>query len=189
MVAIGVVRAGITPFVLFPKLDGNTILASVAFPDGTQFPSVQVRWEGQQEQTRESIGSLFRGFGVAVLVMFVLLSFELKSYWQPLLILMVIPFGVIGAIAGHALLGMPLTMFSMFGLVGLTGIVVNDLIVLVDFINAKLRRELPIEQALQNAGTRRFRPVMLTTVTTVGGLLPILLETSLQAQILISVYS
>lgn len=150
-----------------------------------EFPEVQVRWEGQQEQTRESIGSLFRGFGVALLVMFVLLSFELKSYWQPLLILIAIPFGIIGAVGGHALLGLPLTMFSMFGLVGLTGIVVNDSIVLVDFINARLRAGLPIEQALLEAGTRRFRPVMLTTVTTVGGLLPILLETSLQAQILI----
>lgn len=150
-----------------------------------EFPEVRVSWEGQQEQTRESISSLFRGFGVAVLVMFVLLSFELKSYWQPLLILLVIPFGAIGAIAGHALLGLPLTMFSMFGLVGLTGIVVNDSIVLVDFINARLRDGMPINQAIFEAGTRRFRPVMLTTITTVGGLMPILLETSLQAQILI----
>ncbi len=149
------------------------------------YPGVQVRWEGQQEQTEESISSLFRGFGVAILVMFVLLSFELKSYWQPLLILLVIPFGAIGAIAGHALLGMPLTMFSMFGLVGLTGIVVNDSIVLVDFINARVRSGMPLNEALIEAGRRRFRPVMLTTVTTIGGLLPILLETSLQAQILI----
>ena len=117
--------------------------------------------------------------------MFVLLTFDLKSYWQPLLILLVIPFGAIGAIAGHALQGMPLTLFSMYGLIGLTGIVVNDSIVLVDFINARLRAGAPIDQAILDAGTRRFRPVMLTTITTVGGLLPILLETSLQAQILI----
>ncbi len=150
-----------------------------------EFPEVQVNWEGQQEQTRESISSLFRGFGVAILVMFVLLSFELKSYWQPLLILIVIPFGAIGAIGGHALLGLPLTMFSLFGLVGLTGIVVNDSIVLVDFINARMRAGIPVREAIFEAGIRRFRPVMLTTVTTVGGLMPILLETSLQAQILI----
>ena len=150
-----------------------------------EHPGVQVSWEGQEEQRRESLGSLFRGFGVALLVMFVVLSFELKSYWQPLLILAVIPFGAIGAIGGHALMGMPLTMFSMFGMIGLTGIVVNDSIVLVDFINARLRAGAPVGTALVDAGRRRFRPVMLTTVTTIGGLLPILLETSLQAQILI----
>ncbi len=150
-----------------------------------EYPAVSVRWEGQAEQTRESLDSMKRGFAVAVLAMFLLLTFEFKSYFQPLLILMIVPFGVIGAIAGHALLGMPLTMFSMFGLVALSGIVVNDSIVLVDFINSRMRDGLPIDEALMDAGSRRFRPVLLTTVTTVGGLMPILLETSLQAQILI----
>ncbi|MEM1304147.1 MAG: efflux RND transporter permease subunit, partial [Planctomycetota bacterium] len=150
-----------------------------------EYDGVTVAWEGQEEQRRESIESLWRGLGVALLAMFVLLSFDLKSYWQPALILLVIPFGAIGAIAGHAILGMPLTLFSMYGLIGLTGIVVNDSIVLVDFINARLRAGVPIGQALVESGTRRFRPVLLTTITTIGGLLPILLETSRQAQVLI----
>jgi multidrug efflux pump subunit AcrB len=149
------------------------------------FPHVGVRWEGQQEQTQESLGSLFVGFGVAILAMYVLLAFEFQSYVQPLLILMIIPFGIIGAVGGHAFMGLPITLFSMFGIVALTGIVVNDSIVLIDFINSRVRDGAPIKQALAEAGARRFRPVMLTTVTTIGGLMPILLETSLQAQVLI----
>ena len=148
-------------------------------------PHLSVRWEGQQERRQESMSSLARGFGVALLCMFVLLAFEFKSYIQPMLVMLIIPFGMIGAVVGHAVMGIPLTLFSMYGIVALTGIVVNDSIVLIDFINSRVRAGMPIDQALREAGTRRFRPVLLTTVTTIGGLTPILLETSLQAQILI----
>ena len=150
-----------------------------------EFPNVSVSWEGQNEQREESMGSLGTGFIIAVIAMFVLLAFEFKSYFQPLLILAIIPFGAIGAVFGHAIMGIPLTFFSMFGLVALTGIVVNDSIVLVDFINQRVKDGLPLKEALVEAGTRRFRPVLLTTITTVGGLLPLLIETSLQAQLLI----
>ncbi|MFT7639290.1 MAG: HAE1 family hydrophobic/amphiphilic exporter-1 [Pirellulaceae bacterium] len=150
-----------------------------------EFPNTRVRWEGQQQQRSESLKSLQVGFGVALLVMFVFLAIEFRSYFQPLLILLIIPFGIVGAVIGHAIMGLPLTIFSMFGLVALTGIVVNDSIVLVDFINAKVRQGVPVQVALTEAGKRRFRPVLLTTVTTIGGLSPILLETSFQAQILI----
>jgi multidrug efflux pump subunit AcrB len=150
-----------------------------------KFPDVRVRWEGQQEQTNESIGSLLIGTAVALLVMFFFLTLEFRSYLQPLLIFLVIPFGVIGAIFGHAIMGLPITLFSFFGLVALTGVVVNDSIVLIDFINRRVREGMPIDEALLDAGRRRFRPVLLTTVTTVVGLLPILLETSFQAQVLI----
>lgn len=148
-------------------------------------PDVRVLWEGQQEQTQESVMSLFAGFGVALLAMFVLLSLQFKSYFQPFLILLIIPFGVIGAIAGHTIIGLPLTLFSLFGMVALTGVVVNDSIVLVDFINARVHSGMPVRDALVQAGSRRFRPVFLTTITTVVGLTPILLETSAQAQLLI----
>jgi HAE1 family hydrophobic/amphiphilic exporter-1 len=148
-------------------------------------PGIHVRWEGQQEQQRESFQSMFVGFAVALLAMYVLLAFEFTSYLQPLLILAIVPFGMIGAVAGHLLLGIPLTIFSMFGLVALTGIVINDSIVLVDFINHRLSEGMTIQQAVVQAGCRRFRPVMLTSVTTVGGLTPILLEKSFQAQMLI----
>ncbi|QDU57651.1 efflux RND transporter permease subunit [Aeoliella mucimassa] len=170
---------------------GNTrqitqALRSKVVPElSEEFPHVSVRWEGQQEQTAESIGSLFTGFGVAVLAMFVLLSIEFKSYFQPLIILVIIPFGIVGVVFGHALQGLPVTLFSMFGLVALTGIIINDSIVLVDFINHRVREGLPLNVAVHEAGVRRFRPVLLTTVTTICGLLPILLETSFQAQLLI----
>ena len=155
-------------------------------PDlATEFPDVRVRWEGQQEQTRESLRSLGIGFVVAMFGMFVLLTLEFRSYVQPLLILLIIPFGCAGAVFGHALLGMPLTLFSMFGLVALAGVVVNDSIVLVDFINHRVREGHPLRAALVEAGCLRFRPVLLTSLTTVGGIMPLLLETSFQAQFLV----
>ncbi|MCA9063807.1 MAG: efflux RND transporter permease subunit [Planctomycetaceae bacterium] len=150
-----------------------------------KYPHVQIRWEGQQEQDTESISSLFFGLGVALLAMYVLLTMEFNSYGQPVVVMLVIPFGLIGAVWGHYLMGLPLTLFSMLGLVALTGIVVNDSIVLVDFINARVRGGTPLEEALVEAGTRRFRPVMLTSLTTIAGLLPILTEESFQAQLVI----
>ena len=148
-------------------------------------PLVRVRWEGQKEQTNESLQSLGTGFVVALFAMFVLLTMEFKSYFQPFLILAAIPFGIAGAVFGHALMGMPLTLFSMFGLVALSGVVVNDSICLIDFINHRVREGHPLRAALRESGCLRFRPVMLTSVTTIGGLLPLLLEKSFQAQFLI----
>lgn len=97
----------------------------------------------------------------------------------------IIPFGIVGAIWGHAIMGLPLTLFSMLGLVALTGVVVNDSIVLVDFINAEVHSGNTLENALLEAGQRRFRPVLLTSLTTIAGLFPILMETSFQAQLVI----
>ena len=128
---------------------------------------------------------MIRGLVIALLAMYVLLTMQFSSYLQPLLIMMIIPFGAIGAIMGHALLGLPITMFSLFGLVALTGVVVNDSIVLIDFINDRVQSGMNVSDALIDAGRRRFRPVLLTSVTTVAGLTPILLETSMQAQFLI----
>jgi hydrophobic/amphiphilic exporter-1 (mainly G- bacteria), HAE1 family len=149
------------------------------------YPLVRVRWEGQREQSNESLRSLGVGFIVATFAMFVLLTMEFKSYFQPFLIMAAIPFGCAGAIFGHALMGMPLTLFSMFGLVALAGVVVNDSICLIDFINIRVREGHPLRLALREAGCLRFRPVMLTSITTIGGLLPLLLEKSFQAQFLI----
>ena len=150
-----------------------------------EFPEVRVRWEGQREDSRESMSSLYVGFVLAVFAMYCLLTLEFRSYFQPFIILTIIPFGFMGAIWGHAILGLPLTMLSMFGLVALTGVVVNDSIVLVDFINHRVHRGTPIRTALLEAGRRRLRPVLLTSITTVAGLTPLLLETSFQAQVLI----
>lgn len=151
----------------------------------TKYPDVRVRWEGQQEQTDESVDSLIIGLMIALASMFALLTVEFRSYIQPFIILGIIPFGITGAVFGHAILGMELTLFSLFGLVALTGVVVNDSIVLIDFINHRIKDGLPLKAALIDAGLRRFRPVMLTSMTTIVGLAPILKETSFQAQIII----
>jgi multidrug efflux pump subunit AcrB len=144
-----------------------------------------VLWRGQAEQTTESMDSLLVGLGIALMAMFVLLTVEFRSYLQPLMIMAIIPFGIIGAIWGHFLQGLEMTMFSLFGVVALTGVVVNDAIVLIDFINFRVRDGVPIKQALVDAGVQRLRPVFLTSVTTIAGLAPILLEQSFQAQIVI----
>lgn len=149
------------------------------------FPKVSIKWEGQREQSNESVGSLIVGFTIALLSMYVLLVVQFRSYAQPIIIMAIIPFGMIGAVWGHALLGLPLTLFSMFGLVALAGVVVNDSIVLIDFINARVREGIPDQQALAEAGRRRFRPVMLTSLTTIAGLMPLIAERSFQAQLLI----
>ena len=147
--------------------------------------SLSVNWEGEQAETIESMISMFTGFGIALLCMYVLLTLEFRSYLQPIIILAIIPFGWLGAVIGHAILGLELTLFSFFGLIALTGVVVNDSIVLVDFINRRIREGIELKDALVLAGQRRFRPIMLTSMTTVAGLFPMLLETSLQAQVLI----
>jgi Cu/Ag efflux pump CusA len=113
------------------------------------------------------------------------LTVEFRSYIQPVIILAIIPFGIVGAIVGHAIMGLPLTLFTMFGLVALTGVVVNDSIVLIDFINHRVREGAELIEAVLSAGERRFRPVLLTSVTTIAGLTPMLTETSFQAQFLI----
>ncbi|MEZ5943809.1 MAG: efflux RND transporter permease subunit [Planctomycetaceae bacterium] len=150
-----------------------------------QSPNVRVRWEGQQEQDTESVQSLMIGLAVAMAATYILLTIEFNSYFQPMVVMAIIPFGIIGAIWGHAIMGLPLTLFSMLGLVALTGVVVNDSIVLVDFINARIDEGIPVEDAVIEAGQRRFRPVLLTSLTTVAGLFPILMEKSFQAQLVI----
>ncbi|MEO1616451.1 MAG: efflux RND transporter permease subunit [Planctomycetota bacterium] len=175
-------------------LDWKTANASLIIEDlqtgyipGLQerYPHLQVRWEGQAEQSRESVGSLMRGFAAAIIAMYVLLVLQFRSYIQPILILLIVPFGMIGAVWGHAVLGLPLTLFSMFGLVALSGVVINDSIVLIDFINARVRGGQPVLDALAESGQRRFRPILLTSMTTIAGLIPLMLERSFQAQLLI----
>ncbi|MEM9701966.1 MAG: efflux RND transporter permease subunit, partial [Planctomycetota bacterium] len=149
------------------------------------FPGVDVTWKGEQQQRAESISSIFAGLSIALCCMFALLTLEFRSYTQPLLILGIIPFGIVGAVFGHWVMGLPLSFFSMMGIVALSGVVVNDSIVLVDFINHRIESGQPLRQAIMESGARRFRPVLLTSATTVAGLFPMLLETSFQAQILV----
>ncbi len=148
-------------------------------------PGVQARWEGQQEETRESVGSLFIGFVVAVFGMFALLTLKFRSYVQPLMILAVIPFGFTGAVWGHWLLDQPITLFSLFGAVTLSGILVNDSIVLIDFINRRRADGGDLHEVLLDSTRDRFRAVLLTSLTTIAALLPILFQRNTQAQVLI----
>lgn len=148
-------------------------------------PDVSIRWEGQQEQSNESMNSLLVGFLIASFAMFTLLTLVFRSYSQPFIIMMIIPFGFVGALWGHALMGLSITLFSLFGLVALAGVVVNDSIVLIDFINTRVADGCSVPVAIREAGIRRFRPVLLTSLTTVAGLAPILMERSFQAQVLI----
>jgi multidrug efflux pump subunit AcrB len=116
---------------------------------------------------------------------FLLLASQFRSYIQPVIIMTAIPFGLIGAIFGHLIMGKEFTIVSLFGIVALSGIVVNDSLILIDFINRAARSGIDIETAVVESGKARFRPVLLTSITTIAGLLPILLERSFQAQFLI----
>lgn len=167
----------------------NTIVAELSektLPDlESRFTGLTTRFEGETREQREDLQSLFNNMLIALMLIYVLLGAQLRSYVQPLIIMSAIPFGVIGATWGHYLLGADLTFISMFGIVALSGVVVNDSVVLVDYLNKKRHGGMSTFEASIAAIKRRFRPILLTTMTTSLGLLPILLETSLQAQFLI----
>ncbi|GAA6184941.1 MULTISPECIES: efflux RND transporter permease subunit [Alteromonadaceae] len=150
-----------------------------------QYPGVSYELEGEAEEQRDSFGSLTTGLVIVLFIIYALLAIPFKSYTQPLVVMSVIPFGAIGAIAGHWIMGMDLTIFSLLGLLALVGIVVNDSLVLVDYINKKRELGMDLLKAILTAGSSRFRPVMLTSLTTFIGLMPLLFEKSTQAQFLI----
>lgn len=150
-----------------------------------QYPSIHWSQSGESEDAQKSVKSLFRSYLPALLVIYLILATIFKSYLQPIIIMSVIPFGFIGAILGHLLLGISFNLMSGFGLIALTGIVVNDSLILIDLVNKILTRGISLEKALLLAVKRRFRPILLTSITTIAGLAPILFETSFQAQFLI----
>ncbi len=149
------------------------------------FPGLVFDFEGEQRNQQESLGSLKTNFLVAQLAIFALLAIPFRSYLQPLIVMSAIPFGLVGAILGHVIMGYDLSLLSLFGMVALTGVVVNDSLIMVDLVNRERARGIQLDQAIRDAGTRRFRPIMLTTATTFLGLTPMILETSLQAKFLI----
>ncbi|NKF49048.1 efflux RND transporter permease subunit [Shewanella sp. WXL01] len=150
-----------------------------------QYPGVTYELEGEAREQRDSFGSLQWGLVFVFFMIYSLLAIPFKSYIQPLIVMSVIPFGLIGAVVGHWLMGSPLTIFSILGMLALIGVVVNDSLVLVDFINKKREEGMELVEAVLTAGAKRFRPVMLTSLTTFIGLMPLLLEQSTQAQFLI----
>jgi len=150
-----------------------------------KYPGLTITIEGDQKHNKETFGSLAVGFPLALVGIFIVMATIFRSYVQPLIIMFTVPFGIIGAIFGHLIMGCDLAMMSAFGMVALTGVVVNDAIVLIDRVNRNLADGMPFFEAVKMGGARRFRAVFLTTFSTVGGLLPILTETDFQAQMLI----
>ena len=157
------------------------ILSEIA----AQYPGIESIKAGQAKQAEEELALLLRGILLVSFVIYVLLAIPFRSYLQPLIVLCVMPFGFAGAIFGHFLTGQDLSMFSFLGIVALAGVVVNDSLVLVDYINRLRRKGVPVMEAVWEGGVARFRPILLTSVTTFAGLTPMLLETSFQAQFLI----
>jgi len=172
-----------------PRSDAGQVLEVLkeqALPDlMRKYPGLQYGFEGRQADMAESISSLGQGFMFAMIVVYALLAIPLKSYIQPGIIMMAIPFGVVGAVFGHLIMGYSLSVMSMMGIVALSGVVINDSLILIEFANREQERGLSAHDAICSAGIRRFRPIMLTTLTTFGGLAPMIFETSRQARFLI----
>ena len=148
------------------------------------YPGITWSFQGSQAEMRESTRMLWAGFGLAMFVVYSLLAIAFRSYSQPLIVMMAIPFGIVGAVIGHIVLDYDLSLISLMGVVALAGVVVNGALIMVDYAN-KQRARLAVFDAIHEAGVRRFRPIVLTMLTTFGGLTPIILETSRQAYHLI----
>jgi multidrug efflux pump subunit AcrB len=150
-----------------------------------RYPGVSAGVEGQSKDTAKTGTSMLRSFAIGLVGIFVLLSFQFRSYAEPAVVMLVIPLALMGVIWGHLLMGLPLSMPSVIGFTSLSGVVVNDSILLVEFLKLRVREGLAVVDAAKLASRERFRAVLLTSVTTIAGLTPLLLEKSLQAQILV----
>mgnify|MGYP001814910054 FL=1 len=149
------------------------------------YPGVRHRLSGSSQGQQEVQQDLVKGALFALFLIYALMAIPLRSYAQPLIIMSVIPFGTIGALVGHLILGIEVSMMSFFGIIALAGVVVNDSLILVDFVNKERATGIPLLKAVTDAATKRFRAILLTSLTTFFGLIPIIMETSLQAQIMI----
>jgi len=149
------------------------------------YPGITWSLEREAREQAEVFASLGQMTLIALFIIYALLAIPLKSYIQPFIVMVVIPFGLIGAIGGHLIMGEDMSILSVLGFVALAGVVVNDSLVLVDFINQERADGKPLREAIETSGALRFRPIILTSLTTFAGLLPVLFETSLQAQFLI----
>jgi multidrug efflux pump subunit AcrB len=167
-----------------PSNKVNQVIASIngeVLPQlRADYPGLTWTFEGSQAEMRESTASLWGTFSMAMLIIYVLLALAFNNYTQPLIVMFAIPFGVVGAVIGHILLGYDLSLVSLMGMIALAGVVVNDSLIMVDYANG-IRNKKSAFSAIHEAGLRRFRPIILTTLTTFGGLTPIILERSSQA--------
>ena len=159
----------------------STILPELA----RDYPGLTYGYQGRQADMQESMQSLIGGFALSMLAVYFLLAIPFRSYSQPLIVMIAIPFGIVGAVLGHLLMGYNLSLMSMMGIVALAGVVVNDSLVLIDYANRQRREGIDPLEAIRISGLRRFRPIVLTTLTTFGGLAPMIFETSRQARFMI----
>lgn len=150
-----------------------------------QHPGITLSVQGRQRESMDSLSSLAVSFPLAMLGIFVIIATIFRSYFQPFVIMFIIPFAVLGAIYGHLLLNIPVSLMSMFGIVALTGVVVNDAIVFIEAFNHNIAAKQKFFDALIGAGARRLRAIVLTTISTCGGLMPLILERDLQAQVVV----
>ena len=149
------------------------------------YPGLSYNMEGEEKERMESMGSMIKGFLFSLMAIYALLAIPFRSYIQPFIVMSAIPFGLLGAIFGHIIMGYELSILSIFGIVALSGVVVNDSLLLIDYINRRRKEGVEVYGAAITAGIRRFRPVLLTSLTTYFGLVPMIFERSLQAQFLI----
>ncbi|MEM7042005.1 MAG: efflux RND transporter permease subunit [Pseudomonadota bacterium] len=182
---VNIVQASIDRTLVAPEEVGQAVFQAFAPDLRERYPSITVAGGGELEEIGEIRGDLLRALLIVAVLIYVLMAVPLKSYWQPFVILAIVPFGFVGAAVGHLIMGASLSVLSFFGMLALTGVVVNDSLVMITRYNQALDRGLPIGEALKEAGIGRFQAIFLTTATTVIGLLPLLTETSEQAQYLI----
>lgn len=185
----GMRRVAVSADVDTNKANANEIFSELSSNFFTQlkrqYPGLNVALQGEQKKMRESFDSLFVGYPLAILGIFIIIATMFRSYAQPFIIIFTVPFGIIGAVFGHLLLGYNLSIMSIFGIVALTGVVVNDGIVLIERVNENIAEGMSFFDAILSGGARRFRAIFLTSLSTVGGLAPLIMETDLQAKFLI----
>jgi multidrug efflux pump subunit AcrB len=150
-----------------------------------RYPGLTYSFEGRQAENRKSIESLRTAVPLVLITIFALLAVPFRSYAQPLIVMVSIPFGLVGATIGHLIMGYNFSLIGMIGIVALSGVVVNDALILIDFANRMRQEHATAREAIVAAGVQRFRPIMLTTLTTFGGLMPMIFETSRQARFLV----
>ena len=171
------------------ELPGDAVVNDIVknhFPRWqTLHPGLSMNLDGELQEESEFLNAMLKYMALAMLVIYALMAIPFRSYWQPLLVLTAVPFGIMGAIFGHMLLDGEISMFSLMGVIACAGVVVNDNLVLIDRINQLRAGGHALVEALLQAGEDRFRPIILTSLTTFVGLLPIMSETSMQAQFLI----
>jgi multidrug efflux pump subunit AcrB len=179
------VTAEVVPGKVSPRAIVDEVLRDKLPRWRSLYPGLSMALDGELQEEQDFQGAMLKYMGLSMLVIYGLMAVPFRSYWQPVLILTAVPFGIMGAILGHIIMGREISMFSLLGVLACAGVVVNDNLVLIDRINQLRAQGLGVAEALLQGAQDRFRPIILTSLTTFIGLLPIMSETSVQAQFLI----